>query len=134
MLFGWKSSPHFGPFHVLSFVLIGGGFWLLAAAWPGLYKVQRAHALATQGPYAHVRHPQYVGFVLIMLGFLVQWPTILTLVMFPALVFMYVRLAISEEREAEREFGEAWRDYAARTPRFIPRLLGAGSSATRNRA
>jgi protein-S-isoprenylcysteine O-methyltransferase Ste14 len=47
---------------------------------------------------------------------------------------MYVRLAISEEREAEREFGEAWRDYAARTPRFIPRLLGAGSSATRNRA
>jgi protein-S-isoprenylcysteine O-methyltransferase Ste14 len=69
-----------------------------------------------------------------MLGFLVQWPTILTLVMFPALVFMYVRLAISEEREAEREFGEAWRDYAARTPRFIPRLLGAGSSATRNRA
>ena len=134
MLFGWKASPHFGPFHVLSFVFIGGGFWILSAAWPVLYRAQKAHELATQGVYARVRHPQYVGFILIMLGFLIQWPTILTLLMFPVLVFMYVRLALSEERQTEQDFGQKWRDYAARTPRFFPRFAGAGpQQATQNR-
>jgi len=135
MLFGWKANPHFGPFHILSFIFIGGGFWILSAAWPVLYRAQKAHELATQGVYARVRHPQYAGFILIMFGFLIQWLTILTLLMFPVLVFMYMRLAISEERQTEREFGQAWRDYAARTPRFLPRLAGAGQRpATQNRS
>lgn len=122
MLFGWKANPHFGPFHLLSMVFIGGGFWLLASAWRVLYAAQHAHALATTGPYAHARHPQYAAFVLIMLGFLLQWPTLLTLVMFPVLVYMYVRLARREEREAAGEFGEAYVRYAERTPAFLPRL------------
>lgn len=124
MLFGWRANPHFGPFHMLSFAFIGGGFWLLAAAWKVLYAAQRAHGLATTGPYARLRHPQYAGFVLIMFGFLVQWPTLLTLIMFPVLVYMYVRLARREEREVGREFGETYRRYAARTPSLFP-LLGA---------
>lgn len=122
MLLGWKANPHFGPFHLLSFLFIGGGFVLLASAWKVLFKAQRSHELAMTGPYARVRHPQYVGFVLIMFGFLLQWPTLLTLAMFPVLVFMYVRLARSEERDVEREFGEVYRRYAARTPAFIPRF------------
>ena len=121
-LFGWKSNPHFGPFHLLSFAFIGGGFWLLASSWKVLYAAQHAHALATTGPYARIRHPQYAAFVLIMLGFLVQWPTLLTLAMFPVLVFMYVRLARREEREVLNEFGAAYRRYAARTPAFFPRM------------
>jgi len=125
MLFGWKANPHFGPFHVLSFALIGGGFVLIANAWRVLYKAQRRGELATTGPYAHVRHPQYVSFILIMFGFLLQWPTLLTLVMFPVLVWMYVRLARSEEREAEAEFGETYRAYARRVPAFLPRLSSA---------
>ncbi|MBI3058034.1 MAG: isoprenylcysteine carboxylmethyltransferase family protein, partial [Deltaproteobacteria bacterium] len=88
-LLGWKINPHFDPLHILSNILIFGGFILLSAAWKMLYEAQREHKLATNGPYAHVRHPQYVGFVLVMLGFLLQWPTLITLVMFPILATMY---------------------------------------------
>lgn len=128
-IFGLKGDPHFNWLHILSFVFLGGGFWILASAWPPLYRAQKAHRLATEGIYARLRHPQYAGFILIMLGFLIQWPTILTLLMFPILVTMYVRLAISEEREVEREFGQAWRDYAAHTPRFVPRFGGSHQPA-----
>jgi protein-S-isoprenylcysteine O-methyltransferase Ste14 len=57
-----------------------------------------------------------------MLGFLVQWPTLLTLAMFPVLTIMYVKLAKSEEREAIAEFSDVYSAYAANVPAFIPRL------------
>ena len=61
-------------------------------------------------------------FVAIMLGFLLQWPTLLTVVMFPVLVAVYARLARREEREVRAVFGPAWDEYAARTPAFLPHL------------
>lgn len=122
MMFGWKANPHAGPFHILSFVFIGGGFVLISAAWKVLYEAQQTRSLATSGPYSYVRHPQYIGFILVMFGFLLQWPTILTLAMFPVLTLMYIRLAKGEEKDAIAEFGDAYRQYAAEVPGFIPRL------------
>lgn len=119
-LFGWGGDPHFGPFHIVSYILIIYGFALISDAWKILHKARRDQTLATTGPYARIRHPQYLGFIIIMLGFLFQWPTILTLLMFPILIWMYARLARSEEQDAKKEFGEVWDSYADQTPAFIP--------------
>src|SRR3972149_6393764 len=91
-------------------------------SWGG----RRVHAphgeLVTNGLYARVRHPQYTGLFLITAGMLVQWPTIITVATWPALIVIYSRLARREEREAEARFGQAYRGYAARGPVFVPRL------------
>jgi Cu+-exporting ATPase len=132
-LLGFKGNPHTNPIHIASNVVIALGFWVLAASWRVLYNAQRDKKLATTGPYARVRHPQYDGFVLIMFGFLLQWPTLVTLVMFPVLVMTYVRLARREEREVRAEFGPVWDAYAAETPAFVPRLRSHGSEQARPR-
>jgi protein-S-isoprenylcysteine O-methyltransferase Ste14 len=120
MMFGWQTNPHAGPFHILSNIFIFGGFIMLSSAWRVLYQAQRAHRVATTGLYARMRHPQYVGFVVIMFGFLLQWPTLLTLILFPILVWAYARLAKAEERDAIAEFGDEYERYRERTPAFIP--------------
>lgn len=119
---GWPGDPHLSPFHLVSYVFIIGGFWLIAAAWRVLRRAQRSGTLARTGPYARVRHPQYSGFILIMVGFLLQWPTFATLIMFPVLCMVYRRLAVREEREVRARFPFAWAGYARRTPRFVPHL------------
>jgi protein-S-isoprenylcysteine O-methyltransferase Ste14 len=120
-LIGWTGDPHTSPFHLASYVFIAGGFWLIAAAWQVLHEAARSRTLAVTGPYAWVRHPQYLGFLLVMAGFLLQWPTIPTLAMFPVLAVVYARLAIREEREVADAFGPAWEAYAFRVRRYVPR-------------
>jgi len=91
-------------------------------AWHTLCAAHREHRLATTGIYARIRHPQYVTFFIIMIGLLFQWPTLVTLAMFPILVWVYVRIARGEDAAKETEFGEMWPAYVWATPPFIPRL------------
>lgn len=119
-VFGWSGNAHWDPMHILSNLVIFGGFIMLASAWKVLHWAQQRHTLATDGIYARIRHPQYVAFVVIMFGFLLQWPTLATAIMFPILVYVYVRLARSEERNALEVFGIRYRRYMDETPAFIP--------------
>lgn len=132
-IFGISSNDsvtaHFSLLHVTSYLLIAGGCMMIASAWRVLYQAQRTNTLATTGIYARLRHPQYAGFVIVLFGFLVQWPTILTLAMFPVLVWMYARLARLEEREVRAEFGAVYDSYAQSVPALIPRFRSPHDSA-----
>ncbi|MFN0027094.1 MAG: methyltransferase family protein [Acidimicrobiales bacterium] len=103
LLSGWLGSR----FGVLTLTHEGGHLWSDLIGWEG---------------DPHLSPFQYAGFLLIMVGFLLQWPTIPTFIMFPILVYLYRRLAIDEEREVAAAFGTAWDEYAEGRPRFVPRL------------
>lgn len=97
------GDPPFGLAHILGNALIFVGFVPIAAAWGELHQAEQAGTLAMIGPYAVIRLPQYAGIILVMLGFLLQWLTLLT---FPVLMVTDVRLAQTEEHEALASFGE----------------------------
>lgn len=119
-ILGLGGNPHFDVLHILSNILIIAGFWLIASAWNVLYKAQQTGTLAQTGAYARLRHPQYAGFIIVMFGFLLQWPTLPTLIMFPILVYIYIRLAKREEQSALATFQEEYVHYMNKVPGFIP--------------
>lgn len=106
---------------VISTFLIGSGLVLMAVGWREVYF--SAGRLVVTGVYSTVRHPQYAGFILVLVGFLVQWPTIITLVMFPFLIYVYYKLAKKEEKEMIEKFGDEYLEYMKRTGTFVPRIL-----------
>ncbi len=110
---------------VVSLALILAGFILISSGWSHIYRSKGE--LVTDGIYRYTRHPQYLGLMLITLGLLVQWPTIITLAMWPILILMYYRLAKREELEMEAKFGGAYIEYKRRVSMFFPaslRLVG----------
>jgi len=101
-------------------VLFWGSIWLMSKGWRQIH--QAKGALVTDGIYARLRHPQYAGLFMLIASLLIQWPTIISVLMAPLLFIAYVRLARREEREMEAQFGDAYREYRARTPAFFPHL------------
>lgn len=119
-ILGFKGDPHFSPVHILSNVFIVGGLIILGNAWNTLYQATRKGLLAANGVYRYMRHPQYFAFILVIVGFLLQWPTLITLIMAPVLVIRYITLARSEERQMKERFGLTYRNYKRKTPGFFP--------------
>jgi methanethiol S-methyltransferase len=102
----------------VSVAFIVTGLSLLALGWHRIYKGKGD--LVTDGIYALLRHPQYLGLILIVAAFLIQWPTLPTLLMAPILIARYLRLAKEEEHELEFAFGEAYRQYRKEVPGYWP--------------
>lgn len=113
---------------LVSMALIAAGVGLLAVGWATVHRGQEG--LVTRGIYRHLRHPQYLGLILVVVGFNIQWPTLPTLLMGPVLIVMYVWLARREDADLATLFGAAFPDYEARTPAFIP--WGKGAQVPRN--
>ena len=106
---------------LVSNVAIFSGFIAMGVGWRQIHKAKGE--LVTSGLYRMVRHPQYSALFLVIVGFLIQWPTIVTVAMWPVLMFMYYRLARREEREMEARFGYIYGAYKRRVPMFLPRLV-----------
>ncbi len=114
---------------LLSWAAIISGLVIMGKAWKQIHKANGE--LVTSGLYRLVRHPQYSGLFLIVLGMFIQWPTIITVAMWPILILMYYRLARREEREIENRFGEQYVTYRQRVPMLWPRLVTVSSTANK---
>lgn len=99
-------------------------FWvaivLMERAWRQVHGA--SGALVTDGLYARMRHPQYSAMFLLIGSLLIQWPTLLTLLMAPVLIVAYARLARREEATLLSQFGDAYLVYMREVPAFFPRL------------
>lgn len=120
IFFGIRSD-HGTFLHLLSNVLIFGGAILIAKGWSAIHQAV-GKPVTLSGPYKYVRHPQYVGFIAIIVGFLIQWPTIITLLMAPILIARYILLASKEEKFMFEKYPEEYGRYMKAVPAWIPRL------------
>ena len=119
VLMGVADSPvAMTILHTVSNGIIIFGFYLLYQGWTLIYHSEGR--LVTEGVYSYIRPPQNVGLFLITLGLLIQWPTLITLVMWPVLTFAYCRLAMREEGEVSRLFSNEYAAYLKRVPAFVP--------------
>ncbi len=118
VFFGIRSD-HGTVLHLASNLLIFAGAMLVARGWSAIHQGQGR--LVTTGSYAYIRHPQYLGFIAIILGFLIQWPTLVTLLMAPILIIRYIRLAKKEEAEVLKQYPQEYRAYMDRVPAWFPK-------------
>ena len=103
---------------IVSTILIAIGIWIVIDGWKKVYYSKGR--FITAGIYSKMRHPQYAGILLISFAFLIQWPTLITLILFPFLVIMYYRLAKREEKDIEKKYKKGYLDYKKKIPMFIP--------------
>ncbi len=122
-LFGLENSVFWAAaFVTLGQMLILTGALLSLIGWRQLWGHRKG--LIHTGLYRYIRHPQYSGFFLFIIGSMINWPTIPTLAMAPLLMLRYQRLAVEEEKDMMAQFGEEYSHYMAATERFFPRLFG----------
>jgi protein-S-isoprenylcysteine O-methyltransferase Ste14 len=103
-------------------IIIEIGIIIVVFGWKQIYYGARSDKLVTDGLYRYVRHPQYLGFLMVTGGLLLQWPSIFTAILYPVLVVIYIRLAKKEDSDVEKEFGETFRKYKESIPAFLPRI------------
>lgn len=105
----------------LGYFVVFSGAMLVAEGWRSVHAARQDGRLVTDGVYARVRHPQYTGLFMIIIGEgLIHWPTIVSVVATPIIFGAYGLLAKREEQQMIDAFGDEYRAYAARVPMFIP--------------
>lgn len=119
-LFGWGQQGAVIEMAV-GYLVMTIGILLVIAGWKKIY--QAKNTLAFEGVYRYVRHPQYTGIILITAGMLIHWPTIITILMWPAMIIAYYNLAKKEEKEMAARLGQDYIDYQKKVPMFLPSII-----------
>jgi len=124
----WAIPPFAGAVAWTGVALAGAGLALriaamakLGARFSPLVALQRGHALETGGPYAWVRHPGYAGALLACVGGSMAFGSMAALPLPALMLAAQLARVRAEEALLSRHFGDAWRDYAARTGVLLPR-------------
>ncbi len=99
-------------------ILILIGTCLIILGWVTLYKHSKKEGMVTSGIYKYSRHPQYLGFIFIILGWFFGWPTPLTLIFAPILIYKYLDVCHKEEIEVAKEHPE-YDDYKLKVPFMV---------------
>jgi protein-S-isoprenylcysteine O-methyltransferase Ste14 len=101
--------------------------WNILIGVPELSTRKYPGVLLTDGIYAKIRHPRYVGVSLWLIGCALfanyLTPYILVVAGIPG---MYV-LALLEERELRKRFGAQYEAYCCRVPRFVPKIFATSN-------
>ena len=123
----WSTLLGFGETGMMvsmiaGYVIVIAGIGMIIQGWRELYRARQNNLLVTNGLYGLVRHPQYLGLFIVLFGEgIVHWPTFFSVTLFPVIVLAYTLLARKEERKMLEQFGDLYRAYQRRVPRFIPR-------------
>ncbi len=114
--FGTNISLTLAMFYGTILMVIGT--ILILVGWITLYKnINSGHTLVKTGIYSYSRHPQYLGFILIIIGWFIGWPTLLTIIFAPILIFMYIRVCKLEEKELAKN--QIYNNYRKKVPFLI---------------
>jgi protein-S-isoprenylcysteine O-methyltransferase Ste14 len=124
-LFGWGAGMAMVEMFI-GYAFVFAGISLIAKGWREIYRVRKEKRLVTEGVYRYMRHPQYTGIYLAIVGQLIHWPTIPTLLLFPVIVLAYRHLARKEEKVMIERFGDEYRSYMEKVPMFFPKKSGNG--------
>lgn len=104
--------------------LIALGLFIFSLGWKEI-RWGREELVAT-GLYGVMRHPQYSGLILVVVAFLIGWPTLPMLLFGPYFIVKYVLIAKKEDRGLEKKFHDDFRRYKERVPGFVPSLTLRG--------
>jgi protein-S-isoprenylcysteine O-methyltransferase Ste14 len=97
-----------------------GPMLALGRRFASVVALQPDHTLTTTGFYARVRHPSYLGILLMDVGFAGVFRSVPAVALLPLVFWMFKRRMDVEEAFMTARFGDEYRDYAARTARLLP--------------
>lgn len=114
---------------------LGGGVFLaglafhawsnLSLAWGERRRTEKGSGLVTDGPFRHVRNPIYLAGIMMSLGVSLiysPWRAVDLVLPLVLLLIFHLRVVSAEEPALRRRFGQAYKDYCSRVPRWFPNL------------
>lgn len=114
---GWLPVGYL-PLEICGIILFFAGGLLVILGWSKIFNAK--DQLVTDGIYKHLRHPQYLGILLATLSLIIYRFSPISIMLWPALVVIYYRLAKKEEKNIEARFGEKFLEYKHNVSMFFP--------------